>query len=81
MAIRPFYIEADIDGRQALLTGGPSGKIGTMRTTILQRNKGIAEPVVKITTHSETIDGKQMLTTKVWDAETQKVVFEKTTNY
>lgn len=40
MAVRNFYIEADIDGRQTILSGGPARKDGGMRITITQRDDG-----------------------------------------
>ena len=38
--MRNFYLTADIDGRQTLLTGGPRAKDGEMRVEIRQRDDG-----------------------------------------
>lgn len=40
MAIRNFYLNADIDGRKTRLTGGPSSKDGGMALTVTQRRNG-----------------------------------------
>lgn len=40
MAMRNFYMEADIDGRSSMLTGGPAAKDGEMYVTIRQRDAG-----------------------------------------
>lgn len=49
MAVRNFYVEADIDGRQTTLGGGPRDKEGEMTVHIHQREEGVAiSDVVKI---------------------------------
>ena len=49
MAVRNFYVEADIDGRQTILGGGPRNSTGEMTVHIHQRNnEGIESDVVKI---------------------------------
>lgn len=40
MAVRPFFIEADIEGRRTTLKGGPQRKDGEMSVSIYQRSKG-----------------------------------------
>ena len=40
MAVRNFYVEADIDGRQTTLGGGPKAKDGGMTVLIHQRSDG-----------------------------------------
>lgn len=45
MAVRPFYIESDIEGRQTNLAGGPKSGRGDMTTSVYQRDEGaITEP-------------------------------------
>lgn len=63
MAVRPFYIEADIEGRQTMLSGGPRRNDGYMDTTIYQRNEGGIDTAFKI--RSRAYDGK--LVTEVID--------------
>ena len=64
MAVRNFYVEADIDGRQTTLGGGPASKTGEMTVHIHQRDDGgIASDVVKIRCRER--DGK--LTTEVYN--------------
>lgn len=48
MAMRNFYMEADIDGRKSMLTGGPAAKDGEMTVTIRQRDKGNSVVAFKI---------------------------------
>lgn len=40
MTVRNFYVEADIDGRQTTLGGGPKAKDGGMTVLIHQRHDG-----------------------------------------
>ena len=40
MAVRNFYVEANIDGRQTLLGGGPASKTGEMTVRLYQRDAG-----------------------------------------
>ena len=40
MAVRNFWIDADIDGRATMLGGGPRSKDGGMDITIYQRDEG-----------------------------------------
>lgn len=40
MAVRNFYLKANIDGRKTMLKGGPRKKDGWMEVEILQRDKG-----------------------------------------
>lgn len=48
MAVRNFWIEAEIDGRQTALAGGPRSKDGGMTVTIYQRDKGGITEAVNI---------------------------------
>ena len=48
MAVRNFYVEADIDGRQTMLGGGPKAKDGGMTVHIHQRVGGEITDSVKI---------------------------------
>ena len=56
MAVRNFYIEADIDGYKTLLKGGPRGKSDGMTVTLYQRNKGEIVTALKIECYEK--DGK-----------------------
>jgi len=40
MAVRNWWIEADIDGRQTTLEGGPRNKSGGFEMAIYQRHQG-----------------------------------------
>jgi hypothetical protein len=48
MAVRNFWIDADIEGRQTILSGGPRAKDGGMEVTLYQRNDGSIEKVLRI---------------------------------
>lgn len=48
MAVRNFWIDADIDGRQTMLSGGPRSKDGGMEVNIYQRNDGGIHHTVKV---------------------------------
>ena len=43
MAVRNFYVEADIEGRETMLGGGPRNKEGGMTTNIYQRDDEITD--------------------------------------
>lgn len=64
MAVRNFYVEANIDGRQTTLRGGPASKTGEMTVHIHQRDDGgIVSDVVRVL--CKEYDGK--LTTEVYN--------------
>ena len=63
MAVRNFYVEANIDGRETVLGGGPRNKTGEMSVRIYQRNEGAIDEALMI--DCEERDG--VLTTKVYD--------------
>ena len=48
MAVRNFYVEADIDGRQTMLGGGPRAESGGMDVTVYQRDEGAIKTAVQI---------------------------------
>jgi hypothetical protein len=53
MAIRNFYIDADIDGRRTGLSGGPASKTGGLSATILVRHEGTILRAVQIWAHAK----------------------------
>lgn len=48
MAVRNFWIEADIDGRKTKLKGGPANKHGGLSCYVYQRNHGGIDTAIKI---------------------------------
>lgn len=48
MAVRNFFVDAEIDGRETDLGGGPRSKTGGMDVTVYQRNEGQIETAVKV---------------------------------
>ena len=74
MAVRNFYVEAHIDGRQTKLGGGPASKTGGMTVRIYQRDEGAIVDAFLI--ESEERDGE--LITKIFD-ENHTLLLTKTT--
>ena len=69
MAMRNFYLTADIDGRETLLTGGPRAKDGMMTVDIRQRDEGSIVRAFYI----DCIERDGELTTTVYDNKGNKV--------
>jgi hypothetical protein len=65
MAVRPFYMTADIEGRATELSGGPRSKNGYQNIKINQRNKGEIETAFTICSYSIDREGKHFLVTSV----------------
>ena len=66
MAVRNFWIDADIDGRQTTLGGGPRSKDGGMDVTIYQRDEGGIKRAFTITCRAY---GSKLITTVRCDSE------------
>lgn len=61
MAMRNFWVDTKIDGRETPLSGGPRAKDGHMVIDIYQRNNG--ESLNVFTIHCEpSLDGKTLNT-------------------
>ena len=63
MAVRNFYVEANIDGRETTLGGGPRNKEGDMTVRLYQRDGGAITEVLMI--DCDERDGN--LITRVFD--------------
>ena len=74
MAVRNFYVEANIDGRQTTLGGGPKAKTGEMSVRLYQRDDGEITDALLIECKEQ--DG--VLVTEVYDR-THKLIFTNTT--
>jgi len=48
MAMRNFWLEANVEGRQTKIAGGPQRKDGSMTITLYMRNGGESENVIEI---------------------------------
>lgn len=70
MAVRNFYIDGDIDGRQTGLCGGPTGKTGGLSLRFTQRDNG--EIVTALRIESRASYGGT-LTTSVYDPKGNEV--------
>lgn len=60
MAVRNFWIEANIDGRDTVLAGGPRSKDGGFSLTVKQRDRGGIITAATISGRA-TNDGKLIL--------------------
>ena len=63
MAVRNFYVEANIDGRATKLGGGPASKTGEMSVRLYQRDDGAITDALLIECRER--DGQ--LITEVYD--------------
>lgn len=63
MAVRNFYVEANIDGRETTLGGGPKSKMGEMSVRLYQRDEGAITEALMI----DCTEWDGVLTTKVYD--------------
>ena len=48
MSLRPFYLQANIEGRKTELNGGPRAKDGHMNVCLLMRDKGAKKIAYKV---------------------------------
>ena len=69
MALRNFWIEAEVDGRKTKLTGGPRNKKGGMRAKFYVKNNGASVLACKVL--CTECDGS--LITMVYDKDGQLV--------
>lgn len=67
MAVYPFYISTNAEGRKTRIEGGTRRKDGYMRTVLTQRNYGSIETAFSIECGTVEIDGKDKLVTSVYD--------------
>ena len=74
--MRPFWLDANIEGRQTNLCGGPRRKDGSMSIDIRQRDNGNSVTAFKIECES---DGKTCVT-RVYNSN-GALVATHTTNY
>lgn len=66
MAVRPFYINADIDGRKTPLAGGTARKNGEHHIAVYQRDQGEITIPFKIEQYTEEQDGVLKCITDVY---------------
>lgn len=62
MALRNFWIDSRIDGRNTILSGGPRSKDGGMHINVLQRKDGKKVKAVEVNCYEEN----GQLITCVW---------------
>ena len=80
MAVYPFYVSTNAEGRKNRIEGGTRKKDGTMRTVITQRHKGSIITAFTIECGTQIVDGEEKLVTSVYDCNGD-LVAEKYTNY
>lgn len=71
--IRPFWIDAKIDGRETSLSGGPASRDGGFDMDVLQRSKG---SVFKALSIRGSVVGTEVCTTVVLPQESDTVRVE-----
>ena len=79
MSVRPFYIEADIEGRKTTLSGGTRSRKGEHRINIYQRDEGSITRPFYIEQYSKEEDGVHKLVTDVYH--NGKQIAKHITNY
>ena len=77
MAVRNFWVNANIDGRETGLCGGPRAKDGGMTINIMQRNNGeiIQAAMIKCFVRE---DGT--LCTQVWNKRSDRLAMQMVTD-
>lgn len=66
MAVKPFYIDARIEGRKTHLAGGTKRKDGEHTIDIYQRDNGDITTPFKIRQYTSEIEGVHKLVTDVY---------------
>ena len=66
MAVRPFYVDAEISGRKTNLAGGTARRDGEHRINIYQRDEGSITRPFYIEQYSKEEDGVHKLVTDVY---------------
>lgn len=74
MAIRNFWVEADIDGRSTTLAGGPRSRTGGFELTVKVRDAGAIKVAAEVRGYAND-DGKLTLVFQV-HGRTETVVFD-----
>ena len=77
MSLRPFYVEANIDGRQTNIGGGPRAKDGQMNVYLMMRDNGKKKTAYRISCFPT---GEDMLCMQVIDSD-GNVIHETITDY
>lgn len=80
MAVYPFYVSTNAEGRKTRIEGGTRRKDGSMRTVITQRDKGSITTAFSIECNTQIVDGIEKLVTSVYDSNGD-LVAEKYTDY
>ena len=80
MAVYPFYISTNAEGRKSRIEGGTRRKDGSMRTVLTQRDHGTIVTAFSIECRTEIVDGVEKLVSSVYDSNGD-LVAEKYTDY
>ena len=67
MAVYPFYIDTNADGRKTPIAGGTRRKNGFMKTVLTQRDNGAIRTAFTIECNTFMEDEKQKLISRVYD--------------
>ena len=80
MAVYPFYISTNAEGRKTRIEGGTRRKDGSMRTVLTQRHNGSILTAFTIECYTQIVDGEEKLVSSVYDCNGD-LVAEKYTDY
>ena len=69
MAVYPFYIDTNADGRKTRIAGGTRRKDGSMRTVLTQRNHGSIMTAFTIECNTVIVGGKEKLVSSVYNCD------------
>ena len=65
MALRNFWVEVEIAGRKTKLKGGPAKRLGGMKITLYQRDKGTIHKSVTVDCEADAV-GNLMTTVQAY---------------
>lgn len=76
MALRNFWIEGFVDGRQSRITGGPQCEDGGFSLVVYQRNKGVSMAAIRLAGYADSNGNLHLFATDK-DGNEIKVVTER----
>lgn len=79
MAVYPFYVVSNAEGRKTLISGGCKKKDGSQITTIYQRDDGLVNTAFRVEQNSyKCDDGRTLLVCSVYDGNGEKIATKET---
>lgn len=79
MAVYPFYVESNAEGRATSISGGCKRKEGSQRTAIFQRDNGSIITAFTVEQNSyKCDDGRILLVCSVYNSDGEKIATKET---